>query len=377
MSKTLKRASKNVMLPGAHRQVHERATGHAIYWYAWRGGPQIALFRGATLDEAEAAELEGAAEIATNYGAERRPRAPDGTVAKAVVSFVTSPLWKEYAAKTQGAWGPWLEVVRDKWGHLSGAEFASEETAEAIGAWIDEIAARSPSSAVKAKQAVSRLCSWGRARSRKLLPHDCEPTKGLETTYVSPVQLPPARADVLAAVAELPPLASAICDIAVNSGLRRSDLVRLSDPHIDVDAGIIRLGTQKGRRKRRVAVIKLTPPLLAAIRRAQAIRDARYAELMARPARRDRAKPPQPLTAIVNTNCRAFTPSGLYQHVREAFESVKRARINPHGFRRAAATQRFLSGLSWAQIGRELGWAEGEAETMGAIYVPDEALESR
>ena len=40
-----------------------------------------------------------------------------------------------------------------------------------------------------------------------------------------------------------------------------------------------------------------------------------------------------------------------------------------------AATQRFLSGLSWAQIGRELGWAEGEAETMGAIYVPDEALE--
>ena len=57
-----------------------------------------------------------------------------------------------------------------------------------------------------------------------------------------------------------------------------------------------------------------------------------------------------------------------------ALRTAARKRINPHGFRRASATQKYLNGMSWAQIGRELGWSEGEAETMGAIYVPDEAL---
>ena len=79
---------------------------------------------------------------------------------------------------------------------------------------------------------------------------------------------------------------------------------------------------------------------------------------------------------LVNTHADGFTPNGLYQHIRNAFEKVARDRINPHRWRAASATQKFLSGMSWAQIGRELGWAEAEAETMGQIYVPDEGLES-
>jgi hypothetical protein len=50
---------------GAHRQAHERAGGRwAIYWYAWRGGPQIAVYDGATRAEAEAAEATDEAVIA-------------------------------------------------------------------------------------------------------------------------------------------------------------------------------------------------------------------------------------------------------------------------------------------------------------------------
>lgn len=63
------------MLPGAHRQVQQRAAGFAIYWYAWRGGPQIARFAGATMDAAEAAELAGAADIAAGYARETKPTA--------------------------------------------------------------------------------------------------------------------------------------------------------------------------------------------------------------------------------------------------------------------------------------------------------------
>lgn len=64
MSKRSSHSSGSVMLPGAHRQVHQRAQGWAIYWYAWRGGPQLARFGGATLEEAQAAELAGAGELA-------------------------------------------------------------------------------------------------------------------------------------------------------------------------------------------------------------------------------------------------------------------------------------------------------------------------
>ena len=363
---------------GAHRQVHQRAAGWTIYWYAWRGGPQIALFRGATRKDAEDAEEQGMLDMLEGYRRERSPRPADGTVARTAHAFLTSPEFNGLAPKTQQAWGPWIEHVREHWGHLSGEEFATDAIAAEVAAWRDEIALRSPSSADKAMEAVSRLCSYGRARGRPegvRLPKDCNPVEGLGRTYVRPVQLPPGRTQVLDAIAALPPLASAICEIALNSGLRRSDLVLLSDTHIDEAAGIIRLGTKKGRRKRRVAVIRLTPPLLGAIQRAQAIRNETYARICERRRRKGRPEPAQPLTVLVNRSAAAFTADGLYQHVRAAFALAKRERINPHGFRRAAATQRFLSGLSWAQIGRELGWAEGEAETMGAIYVPDEALE--
>lgn len=266
-------------------------------------------------------------------------------------------------------------MIVERWGYMSGEEFASDATAIEVGAWRDELARLSPSSAEKAVETVSRLCSYARARNIAVLPRDCNPGEGLKRVYVRPVHLPPGRTAALDAIAALPPLASAICDIAMNSGLRRSDLVRLSDPFIDEAAGIIRLGTQKGARRRRIAVIKLTPPLLGAINRARMLRDEAYARVVARRVKRGAPPPPRPLAIIVNRSAQAFTPDGLYQHVRAAFEAVQRERINPHAFRRAAATQRFLSGLSWAQIGRELGWGENEAETMGAIYVPDEALE--
>lgn len=373
---TSRGGSKSVMLPGAHRQEKARASGWTIYWYAWRGGPQIALFNAPTLEAAREAEIAGAAEIAANYAMERRPKPATGTIARLIADFMSpeNTDWATLAPATQAAWGRWLEIAKEKWGALSGEEFASDAAAHEVRLWRNELAKKSPSNADKAMEAISRLCTYGRHRSVKLLPHDCNPTQGLEKAYVRPAQMPPRRADVIAALAALPPCAAAICDIALNSGLRRSDLVRLSDTHIDEAAGVIRIDPRKSRKQGRVAVLRLTPPLLAAIKRSQALRDELYARKLARARRRGESEPARPLTVIVNTRCRAFTANGLYQHIRDAFEAADKTRINPHGFRRAAATQRFLSGLSWAQIGRELGWAEAEAEKMGAIYVHAEAI---
>lgn len=365
------------MLPGAHRQVQKRAAGFAIYWYAWRSGPQIARFAGATLEAAEEAELAGAAEIAAGYARETKPTAPDGTVARVVQAFLQSPEWAGTAAATKASRRGHLETVSERWGALSAEEFAGDDTAAAIAAWRDELALASPSTAEQAMKAVSRLCSYGRSRSRPAeirLPKDCKPTADMEKVYRRPVQLPPARQATLDAIRALPPLAAAACEIILHSGLRRSDAVRLCDTHVDEAAGIIRLGTKKGARAGRVAVIRLTPPLLLAIRRAQAIRDARYAAVCASRQRKRRQDPPRPLAVLVSFYAAPFTANGLYQHIRDAFEAAATPRINPHAFRRASATQKYLNGQSWAQIGRELGWGEGEAEKMGAIYVPDEAI---
>src|SRR5690606_29639640 len=117
-------------------------------------GPRIGCFRGATLEEAEAAELNGAAEIAAGYAAEHKPAAPDGTVARAINEFLASQTWAAYAEKTRKAWRRWLLEALERWGHLSGPEFAAETTAEAVGAWCEEIGKTSPANAVKAKEAV-------------------------------------------------------------------------------------------------------------------------------------------------------------------------------------------------------------------------------
>lgn len=354
------------MLPGAHRQVHRRASGVAIYWYAWRGGPQIATFRAATLAEAEALELAGADQIAAGYAAEHSPAAPDGTVARLVQAFLQSPEWAQSAEATKVSRRKWLDTVTQRWGHMSGVEFASDAVAAEIAAWRDEIGRVSPSSAQKAMEAVSRLCSYGRSRERPegvRLPRDCNPTADFSKIYTAPVQLPPPRQIVLDAIERLPPLASAICAIMLNSGLRRSDLVRLCDTHVDTSAGVIRIDPLKSRHRRRLAVIRLTPDLLAAIRSAQALREAACAR-----------KDVKPLHVVVNSRGAPFTPNGLYNHLKDAFAAAGLPLIRPHDFRRAAATQRYMAGLSWAQIGREMGWGESQAQAMGDIYVPDEAM---
>lgn len=185
MSKTSKKRSGNVMLPGAHRQLHQRAQGWAIYWYAWRGGPQIARFAGATLEETEAAELEGAHEIAAGYAAERQPKAAVGLIARVVDDYRAHPAYTDLRTATKATYRVWLDRITEEFGALS----EREVTDERVSAWLQKVYAKHGARARDhALRILSRLASWGRHKERKLFSAEFKPAEGFERLYRAPAQ---------------------------------------------------------------------------------------------------------------------------------------------------------------------------------------------
>lgn len=346
MSKTSKKRSVNVMLPGAHRQIHERARGWAIYWYAWRGGPQIARFAGATLEEAEAAELEGAHEIAAGYAAERQPKAAVGLIARVVDDYRAHPAYTDLRDATKATYRVWLDRIVEEFGSLS----EREVTDERVSAWLQKVYAKHGARARDhALRILSRLASWGRHKERKLFSAEFKPAEGFERLYRAPAQ----SGWEAAAIKQIPqvtpePVRWALM-LAYNTGLRRADLCELPWSAIDFDAGVIRWVTSKGRRRGRRIVIPLTPALRATLA----------------------AIPKRSTIVLTNKHKRPWTPGSLAHAVTQA---LRDAGISGslHGLRRSAATHLASQGLSSRKIARVMGWSEGDAEAMSSIYVDDE-----
>jgi integrase len=326
-----------VVLPGAHRVV---ARGR-VYWYAWRGGPR--LWSGPAEDESAAA-----VDIARAYVDERTQRPAEGTVSRVIREYRMSPDLAALARTTRHLYLDWLDRADARFGAMSAREFAGRPGRAALRAWRDELAATSPRQADQARLIVQVISRFGRRAD--MLPADCAPAADMPALYSAPIQPPwPAEA-IERAASRLPPHLSRVVAIAVNTGLRRTDLCALAWSHIDSDAGMIRLGTSKGRKHRRLAVIPLTPPLRAAL-----------------------ALCPRTSTQVLTTtHGHPWTPSGLGHALDRALSAIGIPH-RLHGLRRTAATRLAAQGFSSRQIARQLGWSEAEAETMTAVYVDDEA----
>lgn len=336
----------SIVLPGAHRQIHQRAHGWAIYWYAKRGGPQIALFKGETRAAAEQAEFAGLGALAAEWAKHQPNDAPVGVLARVVDDYMAHPKYTELRDATKATYRVWLERIKAEFGHLSEAEITDDR----VSAWLQAVyAKRGARARDHALRILSRLASWGRHRERKLLGKDFKPTEGFETVYRPPPQ-EAWRADWIARIPKLTPLpVRHALMLALNTGLRRADLVGLAWYAIDWKAGVIRWVTSKGRRKGRRIVIPLTPALratLAAIPRVSPI-------------------------VLTNKHKRPWTPHSLGHAVDDALQAAGiHGRL--HGLRRSAATHLAAQGASSRQIARVLGWSESDAEAMSAIYISEE-----
>jgi integrase len=325
------------VLPGAHRV----ASGGRVYWYAYRGGPR--LWSGRPEDEAAAA-----VEIASAYVEERRQTPADGTVAKVIDAYRRSPEWLRLAAKTRSEWERSLEPIRTRWGSYSGREFTG--AGPELLAWRDQIMAdRGPRAADMAMQVVSRLCSWGRAPARRLLPTDCRPKDGIERVYVAPAKTPPSLTEIQAAIDSLPAHLSQALALALYTGLRRGDLCAVDWAAVEPAAGRILWSPSKSRRRQRRVVIPIKAGLRALL---------------------DAIGPADRGPILLNSYGRPWTASGLQASLGPALDALGYA-WRLHDLRRACATKLVAEGWTSRQVARVLGWSEAECEAMTAIYVDD------
>lgn len=342
------------VMKGAHRQAKERAGGRwAIYWYAWRGGPQIAFHAGATRAEAEAKEdtPQAWAALARAWADARDTRPAIGQFGRVVVEYLASADYRDLKPATKATKRVWIDRLNERFGRLSAAEI----TMDAVSAWLSDMeAAHGKRARDHAKSALSSVAAWGRAPERpkeSRLPRDFEPTKDFKNAYKAPPQdawslmdlekLPKARAGV-----------RHILMLALNTGLRRADLCRVAWTNVDWQAGVIRLVTSKGERAGRRIVVPLTRPLRALLQEIGPEREG----------------------AILKSRWgTAWTVNGMAHAINEELSALAiGGRL--HGLRRSAATHLAQQGETPMRIARVLGWSQGDAEAMAAVYIQDEAL---
>lgn len=346
-------------LPGVHRQIARRSDGTLrSYWYLCRGGPALLGENGVPLghtapDRAalDALDHADAARIAAAYAAYRNAGAAAGTFAWIIEDYLGSPEFNGLARDTKRSYRPYLDDIRATFGDLHKGDLKTDRFALQVRDWRDGYAAQSARKGDWALSVISLLLAW--ARDARHITRDVDPCAGIKRLYVAPPQEAWTREMVDRAVARLPKHVSDIVVLAANTGLRRADLATITWSAVDWDAGKLRWHTSKGRRKRRLAVLRLTPQLRAALDRI---------------GRKDGS-----LTILNNALGRPYASPGA---LGTCFgDAMRRARLRGslHGLRRYAATNLSAQGHSSRELARWFGWGEAQAEAMASIYVDDDA----
>lgn len=275
-----------------------------------------------------------------------------GTVARLLHDYELSGRFARLSPQTQALYAPVLVEARRRLGGLACAEFGARKGRAAIRRWRRELEPRSPRSADNVLIVLGAVAKWGRMEDA--LAPDCRPTADMERVYSAPPQEAWTEDEIARAVRWLPTHLAAAVALAVETGLRREDLVTLTQDACDFDAGVIRWRTCKGRRYRREAIIDVTPGVKAALLLAAAPRAAR--------------------TCLVNSAGEPWTADGLWNSLKPklAHLSITTGRTL-HGLRRSLVSRLSAQGLSEGQIARRVGWSEREVARMLATYVDPEA----
>lgn len=342
-----------VKLRGAHRVVKRSGTGTRIFWYAWRGGPQIAAFAGATDAAAVDAEARGAPALAAAWSDTAYPRPSPATFAGLAAGFRASPAFLKLAPATRALWNPAIDKAVAMFGPASLKAMEAKGIRARIKLWHAGMA-DTPRAANTHLQVLGRILEWG---------VDEERLTRNAARGIAHLDEGPGRADILVTEAEFralclaagPGLARTL-EILWHTGLRRQDLVELTWSEIDAAAGHLVRPTGKSGGKRAAC-----PPITAPLRKALGRRGLPGERV----ARRDSGDP--------------WTHG---RQLRKAFEALKAkvAKTLPepeaaallakhlHDFRGTYITRGYAAGASDIDMEIRMGWAPGEGAAMRAIY---------
>lgn len=333
-----------------------RDGGTVTYWYAWRGGPRLP-------------GTPGSPEFMAAYNAAvaDRKTPKDETLAGLVGRFRASPEWAAFADTTKANWAVWpdricADVDAKDIGGLTFRLLDDRRVKADILDWRDQWG-HQPRSADYAMQVLSRVLSFG--VSRGLLASNV--VAGVSQLYENN------RADQIWTEAEIAAFTAAaptpeigfIVRLAALTGLRRSDLVKVSDSHVGDVAIVMPTGKSRGRK---TIVLPILGELRALLAEIAAQKAARLEELTTQAKKKGRPEPVKALTILTNTRGKPWTADGLETQV---IKTKAKAKIEKHlhDARGAFATRLRKAGLKASEIADILGWEEERVERLLATYV--------
>lgn len=329
------------MLPGAHRVRKKLASGWAIYWYAYRGGPQIGAAFGETLADAEADERAQAGDIARLYSESRKPAVMRGFISGLIADYKASDSWLGMRESTRNLWAPHLDEIDKVFGGTSLKAIQQRGARRIIRDWHYGMAEQ-PRKANTALTVLVRLFQHG----LDMEDMDKNPAAGLPKLHEgdgrAAIVWSPEALDAVLGLAR-PAMARSI-RLAYLTGLRREDLVKLRWNEID-GAFIVRPTLKSnGHRIARIPVTGELKDLLAEMPRngVQVVTG-------------ERGKPYKDGDAHAST----------FSRLRNLAD-VKPLRF--HDLRGTRATLLFASSMPDRDIEMFMGWAPGSAPRMRDIY---------
>jgi len=211
-----------------------------FYYYAWRGGPRLT-------------GRPGTPEFVASYNAAVESRkATDPNKFRSVVIAYKADQFKGLADSTKRNWSPWLDRISQYFGELRIVQFDRPEKIRPIirrwrNRWAD-----TPRAADYGVQVLSRVLSYAVDPLGKITSNPCEGIKQLYSANRSEIIWTDSDIADLKKFSVVE-IADAV-DLAACTGLRLSDLIRLSWTHIKEDRIEITTGKSK---HRRMAIIPL------------------------------------------------------------------------------------------------------------------------
>jgi integrase len=301
------------------------------YWYAWRGGPRL---RGEP----------GSPEFMASYNeAIEHRRLPEPGRFRSLVTLYRAGDFRNLSPSTKRNWSPWLDRIAEYFGDLSIKQFdRSEKIKPVIRKWRSGWADK-PRTADYALQVLSRVMSYA-VELGKITSNPCE---GIKQLYSAD------RAEIIWTEADIArikqtcavEIADAV-DLAAHTGLRLSDLLRVSWSHVGSDEIVITTGKSKHRRE---AIIPLYDDLRAVLARI----------------------PRRSTTILTNSKHRPWTRDGFGSSLNKAkiAAGMADAGLHFHDLRGTAATRFYVAGVPERAIAGIMGWEEEHVAKIIRRYV--------
>lgn len=313
--------------------------------YAWRGGPSFW--------SSDSDIVEGSAEYVAAFAASVERPARDGLQTPQMVdAYLDSAEHQNLAVRTTADYRKWALRFAKEFEADPAAMFEEPESRGEVNTWRQQWA-HSPKQFDYAGTVATVILNWARDNG-KIRQHHCDRLKKIYSADRAQIVWTPA--DIEKFNARAPKWAQRILAVAVETGLRPGDLVRLSWSHIEDTPGGRRVKIRTNKRGR-IASIPVTPGL---------------AEILA-------DTPRNRMLILTSQRGKPLTEHRASEGIRQwRDKAVLSSDLRLQDARGTAATRLLRQNLALAQIASWMGWSLRFAQNVIERYAavaPDDSDE--